>query len=306
MELKATNAFERIDSSLQSSQAIVRPSISFWQDAWRRFKMNRAAVGCMIYLAVVTVLCIIIPELSHYKISDQDLLSTNLGMFQGGHWFGTDQLGRDLFVRVWFGVRISLFIAITCALADFIIGAAYGGISGYFGGKVDNVMMRIVEIINGIPYLIIVILLMVILKPGVATIIIAYVTVGWTGMARLIRGQVLQLKEQEYVLAAKVLGAGSARIIRKHLLPNVLGVIIVNMTLTVPGAIFTEAFLSYIGLGVQIPLASLGTLASEGVANFRSYPSQLFIPAILISLTMLSFNLLGDALRDVLDPKLRR
>lgn len=305
MELKA-NAFEKVGSSLKSSQSIVRPSISFWQDAWRRFKMNKVALVCLIYLALIMLLCIIIPELSHYKISDQELTNTNLGFFQNGHWFGTDQLGRDLFVRVWFGVRISLFIAITAALIDFVIGAVYGGISGYFGGKVDNVMMRTVEVINGIPYLIIVILLMVILKPGVATIILAYVTVGWTGMARLIRGQVLQLKEQEYVLAAKVLGAGSFRIIARHLLPNVLGVIIVNMTLTVPSAIFTEAFLSYIGLGVQIPLASLGTLASDGVANFRTYPSQLFVPAILISLTMLSFNLLGDSLRDVLDPKLRK
>lgn len=305
MEIKA-NAFEKVGSNLKASQSIVRPSMSFWQDAWRRFKMNKVAIGCMFYLVAITLLSIIIPEISRFKVSDQDLEHTYVGLFQAGHWFGTDELGRDLFVRVWFGVRISLFIAITAAFIDFIIGVIYGGISGYFGGKVDDIMMRIVEIINGIPYLIIVILLMVVLKPGLVTIIIAYATVGWTGMARLVRGQVLQLKEQEYVLAAKVLGANSTRIILKHLMPNVLGVIIVSMTLTIPSAIFTEAFLSYIGLGVQIPLASLGTLASDGVANFRTYPWLLFIPAALISSTMLSFNLLGDALRDVLDPKLRK
>lgn len=305
LEIKA-NSFERIGHNLQSSQNIVRPSLSFWQDAWRRFKQNKVAVACLIFLAIMIVGSVVIPMVSNYSISEQDLENTNLGMFQKGHIFGTDDLGRDVFTRIWFGGMISLGIGIGAAILDFLIGAVYGGISGYFGGKVDNIMMRIIEVINGIPYLIIVILLMIVMKPGMATIIVAYATVGWTGMARLVRGQVLQLKEQEYVLAAKVLGASSSRIITKHLLPNTLGLIIVSMTLTVPSAIFTEAFLSYIGLGVQIPLASWGTMASDGVRAFQMYPYLLFIPAIFISLTMLSFNLLGDALRDVLDPRLRK
>lgn len=305
MEINA-NSFNKVGSNLKSSESIVRPSMSFWQDAFRRLKKNKAAYVCLIFLVFITLGSILIPMISKYAISDQDLENTYVGFFTAGHLFGTDELGRDVFTRVWFGTRISLFIAVTAVFVDLIIGVLYGGISGYFGGKVDNIMMRILEIIVGIPILIVVILLMVVLKPGLANIIIAYAAVGWTSMARLVRGQVIQLKEQEYVQAAKVLGSSSWRIIRKHLLPNVLGVIVVNVTLTIPSAIFTEAFLSYIGLGVQIPLASLGTLASEGAASFQIYPHLLFVPAAFISLTMLSFNLLGDALRDVLDPRLRK
>lgn len=305
MELRA-NSFERAGTDLKSSHSIVRPSMSFWQDAVRRFKQKKIAVICLIYLFILVTGCIVIPLLSKYAVSDQDLGNTFVGFFKAGHLFGTDELGRDMFTRIWFGTRISLIIAVTAVLVDFFIGVLYGGISGYFGGKLDNVMMRIVDIIIAIPYLIIVILLMIVLKPGVITIIVAYAAVGWTNMARLVRGQIMQLKEQEYVLAAKVLGSSSSRIIFKHLLPNVLGVIVVNITLTIPSAIFAEAFLSYIGLGVQIPLASLGTLASDGTASFQMYPHLLLVPAVFISLTMLSFNLLGDALRDVLDPRLRK
>ena len=222
------------------------------------------------------------------------------------HVFGTDTLGRDIFTRIWHGARTSLFIAFTAVLVNVIVGVIYGGVAGYMGGAVDNVMMRIIEIINGIPYLIIVILLMMVLPQGVMTMVIAYATVGWTGMARLVRGQIVSLKQQDYVTAAKVMGASPMRIIGKHLIPNTLSIVIINITLEVPSAIFTEAFLSFIGLGVPVPLASWGTLANEGVKVFQMYPSQLIIPAVCISLTMLSFNLLGDGLRDALDPKLRR
>ena len=205
-----------------------------------------------------------------------------------------------------YGARVSLLVGVVAALVNLVVGVLYGGIAGYFGGTVDNVMMRIVEVVNGIPYLIVVVLLMMVLPPGIFTMVIAYATVGWTGMARLVRGQCLSLKNQEFVVAAEAMGATASRIIGKHLLPNALSVIIINVTLAVPSAIFTEAFLSYIGMGVPVPQPSWGMLAQEGASVFQLYPHQLLIPAIAISLTMLSFNLLGDGLRDAFDPRLRR
>jgi oligopeptide transport system permease protein len=215
-------------------------------------------------------------------------------------------LGRDLWTRLWDGARVSLIIAFAAVVINFIVGAIYGGISGYCGGLVDNIMMRIVDLINGIPYMIIVMLLMMVFEPGMVTIIIAYSTVGWTGMARLVRGQVVQLKEQEFVMASKVMGGSPLRIIARHLIPNTLSVMVVNLTLSIPNAIFTEAFLSYIGLGVRAPQPSWGILASDGAAVMTVHPYVMIIPAIFISLTMLSFNLVGDALRDAFDPKQRK
>lgn len=304
--------FEPIEKNPAESEAIVRESTSYWKDALRRLAKNKTAMVSLIIIIIITLFSILVPFLSPYNMSEQHLAHTDAPIgFKDPtdghmHLFGTDSLGRDIFTRVWYGGRISLFISFSAVLVNFIIGIIYGGISGYVGGAIDNIMMRIIEIVNGIPYLIIVVLLMMVLPAGTMTMVIAYATVGWTGMARLVRGQVIGLKEQDYVVAAKVMGAKSTRIIVKHLLPNTLSVIIVNITLSIPNAIFTEAFLSYIGLGVPVPLASWGTLANEGSRVFQIYPSQLIIPAILISLTMLSFNLLGDGLRDALDPKLRR
>ncbi|QSZ28417.1 ABC transporter permease [Aceticella autotrophica] len=279
--------------------------MSYWQDAWRRLKMNKVAMASLVFLILLGIMALIGPYLRPFNYADQDLLNTNKGI-SSIHWFGTDYLGRDIFVRVWIGARISLFIGITAAVLDGIIGVIYGGISGYFGGQTDNIMMRIVDILYGIPYLILVILLMVVIGQGLWTIIIAMVIIGWVGMARIVRGQVLQLKEQEFVLAAKTLGASSGRIISRHLIPNTLGPIIVAITFDVPNAIFTEAFLSYIGLGVRPPMASWGTLANDATRVLLMYPYQLFFPAFFISATMLAFNLLGDGLRDALDPRLRR
>jgi len=245
------------------------------------------------------------PYMRPFDYAHQDLFNTNKP-FSKVHWFGTDYLGRDLFVRVWMGARVSLFIGVTIAFLDAVIGVTYGGIAGYFGGQVDNIMMRIVDILYGIPYLILVILLMVVMGQGLWTIITAMVMTGWVGMARIVRGQVLQLKEQEFVLAAKTLGASPGRIILRHLIPNALGPIIVSMTFDVPNAIFSEAFLSYIGLGIRAPLASWGTLANDATQVLLMYPMQLFIPGFFISVTMLAFNMLGDGLRDALDPRLRR
>ena len=304
--------FEWVGPDAGNAEAIARPSISYWKDALNRLFRNKTAVVCIVFLTIIILCALIIPEFAPYRMSEQHITHTSKGwMFTDPvdghlHMFGTDALGRDIFVRVWSGARVSMFIAFTAVAVNFLIGVIYGGIAGYFGGTIDIVLMRIVEIINGIPYLMIVILLMTIMKPGMATIIIAYATVGWTGMARLVRGQIVGLKEQEFVIAAKAMGASPARIIAKYLLPNILSVVIINITLAIPGAIFTEAFLSFIGLGVPIPRASWGTLANEGIRVFQQYPVQLLVPAFFISLTMLSFNLLGDALRDAFDPKLRR
>lgn len=304
------DSFEHIGSDTHESQAIVRQSMSYWKDAMRRLSKNKVAIACGIYLIVIIILAVLVPMLSKFTISEMHLEHKNAGLFFSvdghTHIFGTDTMGRDLFVRVWSGARISMFIAFTAVFVNFIVGIIYGGISGYVGGALDNAMMRIIEVINGIPYLIIIILLMMVMPRGIGTIIVAYAAVGWTGMARLVRGQVMTLKEQEYVVAAKTMGVRPIRIIARHLLPNTLSVVIVNITLAIPSAIFTEAFLSFIGLGVPIPLASWGTLANDGVVAFQRYPHLLFLPAIFISLTMLSFNLLGDALRDVFDPRLRK
>lgn len=226
--------------------------------------------------------------------------------FNREHIFGTDNLGRDLYIRVLYGARISLLVAFVATLVQFFIGVLYGGISGYFGGWVDNVMMRIVDIISTVPLTLYVVLLMVVFEPGLKTIIIAMGSVSWVSMARLVRGQVLSIKEQEYVLAAKVVGAKTWRIMIKHLVPNAMGAIIVALTMNIPGAIFTESFLSFIGLGISAPESSWGTLASDALGGLRTYPYQLFFPSLFICLTVLAYNFLGDGLRDALDPKLRK
>lgn len=222
------------------------------------------------------------------------------------HIFGTDNLGRDVFVRIWYGTRVSLLVAGVVVIIDGIVGVVYGSISGYIGGMVDNVMMRILEIIGGIPYLVVVLLLMAVLPQGIGTLIIAYTLVGWTSMARLVRVQVVSLMEKEFIIAAKITGASMGRIIFCHLIPNMLGIIIVHMTLSVPEIIFTEAFLSMLGMGVPPPYPSLGIMANEGIAVFQTYPIRFAVPGLFICMIMLSFNLLGDQLQDALNPRLRR
>ena len=311
--------FEWVGPDSKGSDGISRPSVTFWQDAMRRLLKNKAALVCGIVILVFAVISIVIPMVSHFNINEQHYGHMNAPAntvcdqadHEGQmHILGTDDLGRDLFTRLWSGGRVSLFIAVVAVLINCFIGIVYGGISGYLGGAVDNVMMRIVEIINGIPYLMIVILLKMIVgtadPTGVTSLIVAYAAVGWTGMARLVRGQIVGLKEQEFVVAARALGAGAPRLIAKHLIPNSLSIIIVNITLQIPNAIFTEAFLSFIGMGVTIPYCSWGSLTSDAILVFQQYPIQLLFPAVCISLTMLSFNLLGDGLRDALDPRLRR
>ncbi|MFD2924248.1 oligopeptide ABC transporter permease [Halobacillus naozhouensis] len=221
------------------------------------------------------------------------------------YWFGTDGLGRDLWSRTWHGTRVSLFIAIVATAIDMLIGVAYGGISAYYGGRVDNYMQRVIEILIGIPNLVIVILMILILDPGILSIIIALALTAWISMARIVRGQILKLKNQEFVLASQTLGAPDNRILRKHLIPNVLGLIVINTMFTIPSAIFFEAFLSFIGLGLPTPMASLGTLVNAGFSSLQIYPHMLVFPAVVISLIMIGFNVLADGLRDAFDPKMR-
>ena len=317
MEHIDKSSFAHVGESAHDREAIARPSLTFTQDAIRRMMKNKVAMLCIVLILILTAMSIFAPMFSKFDYREQHYGHTNAPMGtvcdESGvpgeghvHIFGTDTLGRDLFVRIWMGGRVSLTIAIVSALIDLVLGSIYGGISGYFGGTVDIIMMRLLEIINGIPYLIIVILLMMILRPGMITIIIAYSLVGWIPMARLVRGQVVALKQQEYIAAAEAMGASPTRIIARHLLPNTLSVVIVRVTLSIPSAIFSEAYLSYIGLGIPLPMCSWGSLAQLGIENFRIYPSQLIIPAVCISLTMLAFNMFGDGLRDAFDPRLRR
>ena len=288
------------------------PAISYGRETLMLFLGSPSPAFFLILLLAMVLGAVLIPFLSPFDYASQNVAFANQPFFSRDpvngllHLFGTDHLGRDIFVRLWYGARISLTVAGAVALIDCVVGVTYGSISGYMGGAADNIMMRLLEVVSGIPYMVIVLLLMAILPRGIGSLIVAYSLVGWTGMARLVRGQVLSLKNQEFVVAAKIMGAGAGRIIFMHLLPNMLGIIIVNATLDIPGIIFTEAFLSMLGMGVAPPYPSLGVMANEGVGVFQTYPMQLAVPAIYICLLMLAFNLLGDRLQDVLDPKIRR
>ena len=298
-------SFEVIGCEACKADEILRPSMTYWQDAWRRLKQNKVAIASLIILILISIMTIIGPYINgfSFEVTNNDLVNSKPS---SEHWFGTDNLGRDIFSRVWSGGRVSIIIGLLGALIDTIVGSIYGGIAGYYGGYVDDIMMRIVEILASIPYLVVVILVSLILSKGILAIIIAMTITGWVGMARLVRGQLLQIKEQEYVLAAAALGANPSRIIAKHLLPNTVGIMIVAITFDIPSFIFGEAFLSYLGQGIQSPNTSWGALAAGAQPNLMFYPYQLFFPSIFISLTMLSFTLLGDGLRDALDPRLRQ
>lgn len=297
--------FDRVNEEEKNSENIVRPSETFLKDAWRRLKENKLAMSGLAFVIFITVVAVFGPMFSKYNYYSQDFKIANLSP-SAEHWFGTDKFGRDIFIRVLYGARISLTVGYAASLLNIVIGILYGGIAGYFRGRVDNIMMRIVDILYAIPMMIYVILLMVVLGAGLKSIIIALAISYWLTMARIVRGQIMALKENEFVLAARTLGAKPMKIILKHLIPNSMGPIIVTLTLTVPDAIFTESFLSFIGLGVSAPKASWGTLASEALGGMQLYPYQLIFPALAICFTILAFNFLGDGLRDALDPKMRK
>lgn len=329
--------FQPAHVDLSKSEKISKPSLSFWKDAWLRVRKNKAAVVSLFVTVIIIIMALIGPLLTPYAYDTQNTKNSNLppriqGLenvhwipFDGTsknrfgatlhpyetkhvkeyYWFGTDNLGRDQFARVWKGTQVSLLIAVLAALIDMIIGVTYGAVSGYIGGKVDSIMQRIVEVLVGIPNLVVVVLMILVLKPGIIPIILALSITSWTSMARVVRAQVLKYKNQEFVLASKTLGASDFSIIFKHMIPNMMGIIIINTMFSIPNAIFFEAFLSFIGLGLQEPNASLGTLINDGFKSMLAFPYQMVIPAIMISIIMIAFNLIADGLRDALDPKMR-
>ncbi len=297
--------FEPIGTEYRDSERIVGPSIGFWVDAWQRLRKNKAALVGLAVIVVLITLAFVVPILTPYGPYEQDL-SRRYTEPSSQLWFGTDEFGRDMLTRVFEGTRVSLYIAFLAAFLDLVVGVTYGAVSGLLGGRVDGAMQRAIEVLNGIPSLVVAVLAMVVLEPGIITISIALGITGWTPMARIIRGRVLQLKEQEFTLASRSLGAGRVRLLTKHLLPNSLGLVVITMMLTIPYAIFYEAVLSFIGLGIQVPRASLGALINAGYQELRFHSYMLWFPAAVFSMLMLSFNLLADGLRDALDPRMRR
>jgi len=331
-ELKTDNSQIEIDSNFAS--------LGYWTEVRKRFFANKGAVASLICILIIAFFAIVGPRMNSYTYSSQNLAQKNYAprtkllkntfIFNGEetmkttsgkktvnlyekngdtdvyYWFGSDTLGRDIWTRTWMGTRVSLYISLIAVLIDMIIGMSYGLISGYFGGLTDSIMCRIAEIINGIPRLVIVTLLMLVLKPGIATIIFALMITEWIGMSRIARAEMLNLKEREFVLASRTLGAKSFSIIFREILPNIIGQIITQTMFSIPTAIFTEAFLSFVGLGIPVPQCSLGSLISDAFNSFTTHPYQIIPPIMVLALLMLSFNILADGLREALDPKFQK
>lgn len=319
--------FELASADDKQSFMDIAPSISYWKDAWRRLKSNHVAMFSLGVIGLIVVFAFIGPLFCDVDYTTQLRGSENLApSFQ--HPFGTDKFGRDLMVRTMFGARISLIVGVCASLIVLVIGTIYGSISGYVGGKVDGVMMRLLDLIYSIPDVLVVLLLSTVIKaplsewcntsesplarsmaeigPGLISIFIAFGLLYWVSMARIIRGQVLMLKQQEYVTAAKALGSPSFKLIRKHLWPNCIGQIIVTTCLQIPSAIFLESFLSFLGIGVNAPMTSLGAMAADALGGIYTYTYRLIIPSLILSFMILSLNLFGDGLRDALDPRLKK
>lgn len=330
-QLKNDHEGVSIDSNFASQ--------SYWKDVYKRFVSNKGALVALVLIIIIALLAAFGPSMTPYSYSDQELSQKNFapripvledfGIFNGDeklststgyrivngyeedglddvyYWFGSDTLGRDIWTRVWQGARISLGIALVSAVINMTVGMSYGLISGYFGGWVDSIMQRFAEINNGIPRLVICTLLLMVLKPGFSTIVLTLVITEWISMSRIARAEMLKLKEQEFVLASRTLGAGSFRIIFKEVLPNIIGQIITQLMFSIPTAIFTEAFLSFVGLGIPVPQCSLGSLINDAFNSFTTHPYQIVPPIIVLAALMLSFNMLADGLREAFDPKMK-
>ena len=277
---------------------------SLWSDAWRVLRRNRAAMAASVVLLTMTAMIVVAPFLSPYSFdyTDWDSISVPPSL-SDGHPFGTDALGRDLFVRTLYGGRISLMVGLVATLVSLIIGISYGAIAGYLGGRVDQVMMRIVDILYALPFMFLVILLMVFFGRSILLIFFAIGAINWLDMARIVRGQTLSLKTREFIEAARAGGVSTPRIIRRHIVPNLLGVVAVYVTLTIPQVILVESFLSFLGLGVQEPMTSWGALVNEGAREMESAPWTLIFPAVFLATTLFCFNFIGDGMRDALDPR---
>ena len=297
--------FDRLPPPSRTDAAIARKQTTYWKDVWRTFRKNRTAVVSLIVISLLILMVLIGPLLNEFDYRTNDYSALNQSP-NAVHWFGTDNMGRDIWTRVWEGGRISLLIAVLATLIPEVIGMIIGGVSGYFGGWLDTLIMRFIDVLMGIPSLIYMILLMLVFGSGsIMTLIIAMSLTGWMGSARATRGLVLQIKARDFVTASETLGAPAWWIITKRLIPNTLGIRVVGITMSIPSVIFYEAFLSYIGLGVTPPTPSWGQLIKAAGENFRYYPYQFIIPCVMVGITMLCFNLVGDGLRDALDPKLR-
>ena len=296
--------FTPVEQVAGEQEYIARKHHSALYDGWIRLRKNKAAVICFVLIVIITLFAIIAPIVCPYTYYDTDY-SAKLKSPSAAHPFGTDQFGRDQWARIWYGTRISLLIGLVAALINLVIGVLYGAVSALAGGTVDAIMQRIIEILVGIPQMIIVILFMMVLPPGVGTIIVALSITGWVNMARLVRAQILKLKNQEFVLAARLLGTGTWKMIFRHLVPNTVSVIVIQVMFAIPSAIFTQAFLSFIGVGLAAPKASLGVLINDGYSMLRAAPFMLIYPAIMIVLIMVCFSILGDGLRDAFDPRMK-
>ena len=297
--------FRKLAKEEKNDEFIAIESKTFFQSAKAEFKKNKRAVIGLIILFIVLLMAILGPVFSPFSYEEQNMALRNAGP-SAQHLFGTDKMGRDIFVRILYGARISLGVGAVAAFVNLIIGSLYGGIAGYVGGKVDMVMMRIVDIIYSVPAMLYIVLIMLWLGAGVGSIILGISITCWIGMARIVRAEVKSLKEQEFTMAAFVLGASSKRILIKHLLINAMGPIIVNITLMVPQAIFTEAWLSFLGVGISAPKASWGTLCEAARELILVYPMQTVYPLVAICLTIISFNFVGEGLERALDPKRKR
>lgn len=287
------------------AEEIVRPSTTYWHDVWGRFRRDPLALIGLIIIAIMALMAIFIPMLSPYSYDGMDLTSMN----QGPSWqhpCGTDQMGRDLFIRILYGARISLTIGVVAAAINFVIGILYGGLSGYIGGRADMIMMRIVDILTSLPSMLYIVLIMLVFGSNMGSVILALCFTSWIGTARVVRSEVMHLKHSEYVLAARLSGANTRQLLISHLVPNAMGPIIVSTAFLIPNAIFSESFLSFLGIGIQAPMASWGTLANDAIPMMLSQPYQMMFPVLAICLTMFSFNFIGDGLRDALDPRMKK